>query len=235
LMTPSFSYFMVSGTIVKCVEYFAAGGLGSRLQPLAAVKCRSHLWARISEKNHRALLALRGAMSAHAVEQFAEPAAVCGNLPALRGGGDEDARNGSAVDCQNAAHIQSGDEGQEYPGRLLPLKSTCFICPEAGTRVPRRARSPNLFSNLASCATASCVCDCMYTSSPPQHTHTHTHTHTHIPHPPTQRFVRNHLSILSGFNCVAFVCPFCVRVPLARRAGVKYINWTGLKEVFLYI
>jgi hypothetical protein len=87
------------------------------------------------------------------------------------------------------------------------------------------------FSNLASCATATCVCDCMYTSSPPKHTH----THTHIPHPPTQRFVRNHMSILSGLNCVAFECPFCVRVPLVRGAGVKYINWTGLKEVFLYI
>ena len=135
--------------IVKCVEYSAAAGSGSRLQPLAAVKCRSHSWARISEKNHRALLALRGAMSTHAVEQFAEQvhgmAAVCGNLPALRGGGNEDARNGSAVDCQNAAHIQSGDEGQEYPGRLLPLKSTCCICPEAGTRVPRRVRSPDPF------------------------------------------------------------------------------------------
>jgi hypothetical protein len=106
----------------------AAAGLGSRLQPLAVVKCRSHSWARISEKNHRALLALRGAMSTHAVEQFAEQvhgmAAVCGNLPALRGGGDEDECNVSAVDCQYAAHIQSGDEGQEYPGRLLPLKST---------------------------------------------------------------------------------------------------------------
>jgi len=74
-----------------------------------------------------------------------------------------------------------------------------------------------------------CVTAC--THHPPPNTH----THTHIPHPPTQRFVRNHMSILSGFNCVAFVCPFCVRVPLGRGAGVKYINWTGLKEVFLYI